>query len=91
MKQEKHLAKKKKSLARFFQEVMSKSNDVRSLNNDVIIPFIQALEEVADSRNYTLNIYGNKSNLIFTNEKDAEKIYNLVEEYLDKQQADSET
>ena len=63
---------------------MEKCNDVSALNENVIIPFISALEKTADARSYVLNIYGRKSNLVFTNEEDSEAIYNIVEEYLDK-------
>ena len=63
---------------------MEKCNDVSALNENVIIPFISALEKTADARSYVLNIYGRKSNLVFTSEEDSEAIYNIVEEYLDK-------
>ena len=73
-----------KKLMKYLVREMEKCNDVSALNENVIIPFISALEKTADSRSYVLNIYGRKSNLVFTNEEDSEAIYNIVEEYLDK-------
>ena len=52
-------------------------------NANVIIPFAAALEEVCEARGYILNIFGEKSNIVFTgDEADARAIYALVEEYL---------
>ena len=54
------------------------------LNDNVIIPFTAALEEVCAARGYVLNIFGKKSNFVFTgSEKDAEAIYKLIETYLE--------
>jgi len=66
-----------------FSREMAKHHDIESLNSNVLMPFIMALEKVAYERNYILNIYGEKSNLVFTNGEDAEKIYELIEKYLD--------
>ena len=73
-----------RKLMKYLVREMEKCKDVSALNDNVIIPFILALENTADARSYVLNIYGRKSNLVFTNEEDSEAIYNIVEEYLDK-------
>ncbi len=53
------------------------------LNDNVIIPFAAALENVCGARGYVLNIFGEKSNIVFTcNEADAKAIYKLIEDYL---------
>lgn len=58
-----------------------------SLNNQVIMPFIMAMEEVLGKRGYAMNIYGETANLVFTGDpEDAEAIYQIVEAYLDDQQ-----
>ena len=71
-------------LMKLFSQEMAKHCDAESLNTHVLVPFITALEKVAYERNYILNIYGAKSNLVFTNEEDAEKIFELVEKHLDE-------
>jgi|TARA_B110000438_G_scaffold239202_1_gene237356 hypothetical protein len=61
---------------------MELEKTAEGLNDNVIIPFTLALEEVCTARGYLLNIFGEKSNFVFTDsKKDAEKIYKLVEEY----------
>jgi hypothetical protein len=62
---------------------MAKHSNVEALNKNVIMPFIEAFEKVCGSRNYVLNIYGLRSNLVFTSEEDAEIIYQLIEHYLE--------
>lgn len=58
-----------------------------SLNDQVIMPFILALEKVFEARGYAMNIYGETANLVFTgSSEDAEAIYQIVEAYLDDQQ-----
>ncbi len=62
---------------------MDAEKTAQSLNDNVIIPFAAALEEVCEARGYVLNIFGEKSNIVFSGEPaDAEAIYALVEEYL---------
>jgi hypothetical protein len=62
---------------------MEAETNAEGLNDNVIIPFTAALEEVCAARGYVLNIFGEKSNFVFTgNEKDAESIYKLIEGYL---------
>ncbi len=62
---------------------MEAAPDAQSLNDDVIIPFAAALEEVCEARGYVLNIFGEKSNIVFSGDAaDAKAIYSLVEEYL---------
>ncbi len=70
-------------LMRSLHERMEATEDAQSLNDDVIVPFAAALEEICAARGYVLNIHGKKSNIIFTgNDTDAEAIYKIVEEYL---------
>ena len=64
-------------------QLMEKCDTADGLNNNVIVPFIAALESVCGARGYVLNIYGEKSNVVLTNEADAPAIYELIEEYLD--------
>ena len=62
---------------------MADCGTIDALNDDIIIPFITALESVCKARGYIINIYGKNSNLIISSPDDAESIYHLVEEYLD--------
>ena len=62
---------------------MEAAPDAQSLNDNVIIPFAAALEEVCEARGYVLNIFGEKSNIVFSgDDADAKAIYKLVEAYL---------
>lgn len=62
---------------------MEAEKTAQSLNDNVIIPFAAALEEVCEARGYVLNIFGEKSNIVFTGEPAAAAaIYRLVEDYL---------
>ena len=62
---------------------MEAEKTAESLNDNVIIPFAAALEEVCEARGYVLNIFGDKSNIVFTgNQADAQAIYEMIEEYL---------
>ena len=71
------------ALMRLLAERMEACSDAENLNDQVIMPFIAALETVCGARGYVLNIYGETSNLIFTgDEAEAEAIYTLVEQYL---------
>ena len=70
-------------LMRMLFEKMEGEKNAESLNDNVIIPFAAALEEVCQARGYRLNIHGEKSNIVFSgDEADAEAIYRLVEDYL---------
>ena len=73
------------ALMRLLAERMEACPDAVNLNDQVIMPFIAALETVCGARGYVLNIYGETSNLVFTgDEVGAEAIYTLVEGYLDE-------
>ena len=71
-------------LMRFLANEMEHHQSAESLNDNVLIPFMAALEKIAEARGYVLNIYGEKSNLVFTSEEHAEQIYYLVEHYLEE-------
>ena len=70
-------------LMRSLSKLMEKYESADALNLNVIVPFITALESVCGARGYVLNIYGDKSNIVLTNEADAPVLYELIEEYLD--------
>ena len=73
------------ALMRLLAERMEICPDVESLNDNVITPFIEALQVVCEARGYVLNIFGETSNLIFTGDDvDSRAIYTLVENYLDE-------
>ncbi len=62
---------------------MEAEKTAEALNDNVIIPFAAALEEICRARGYVLNISGEASNIVFAGDgKDAEAIYKIVEEYL---------
>ena len=62
---------------------MEAEKTAEALNDNVIIPFAAALEEICRARGYVLNIYGEAANIVFAGDgKDAEAIYRLVEDYL---------
>ncbi|NQU62572.1 MAG: hypothetical protein HQ512_15675 [Rhodospirillales bacterium] len=76
-------------LMRSLFERMEAEADAEALNDNVITPFIAALEEVCEARGYQLNIYGEKSNIVFSgSEADAEAIYKMVEDYLTAKEGD---
>lgn len=71
-------------LRRLLLERMESCQTAEALNDRVILPFVQALEDVCGARGYVMNIYGEQSNLVFTGDEDAsEEIYAMVESYLD--------
>jgi len=71
-------------LMRLLADRMEACKDAESLNDEVIIPFVAALEAVCGARGYVLNIFGEQSNIVFTGDPgDAEAIYLLVENFLD--------
>ena len=85
------MAKKKKSnkssnandLMRKLVMEMDACPDAESLNNQVLRPFVAALEVVCGARGYVLNIYGETSNIIFTGDPDdAEEIFRFTDTYL---------
>lgn len=60
---------------------MAQYSDAESLNDNVITPFVAALETVCIDRGYVLNIYGEGSNLVISTPDDASVIFQLVEDY----------
>lgn len=61
-----------------------------SLNDNVLMPFVLAMEKVCGARGYVMNIYGETANLVFSgSEEDAEAIYQIVEAYMDDQADES--
>lgn len=60
---------------------MAQYPDAESLNDNVITPFVSALERVCADRGYVLNIYGEGSNLVVSTPDDASVIFQLVEDY----------
>lgn len=68
-------------------ERMAKYDNAESLNDNVITPFAAALEKICGERGYVLNVYGDSSNLVVSNEEDAEAIFQLVEEYFESSEA----
>ncbi|NQV99166.1 MAG: hypothetical protein HQ483_05685 [Rhodospirillales bacterium] len=77
-------------LMRSLAKSMEQCATAEQLNDNVITPFVSALETVCAARGYVLNIYGDKSNIVFTNEADAPVIYGLVEDYLDAVETDTD-
>ena len=77
------------ALMRLLHERMENEDSAEKLNDNVIIPFVAALEEICAARGYVLNIYGEKSNIVFSgDETDTEAIYHLVEDYLSAREGD---
>ena len=71
------------ALMRDLLKRMEAEKTAEALNDNVIIPFAAALEEICRARGYVLNIFGEASNIVFSGDgKDAEAIYRLVEDYL---------
>lgn len=69
-------------------ERMEQCPNAETLNKNVLMPFVNALETVCQARGYMLNIYGEKSNIVFTNEDFAPVIYDMIESFLDAQEAE---
>ncbi len=77
------------ALMRLLHERMENEDSAEKLNDNVIIPFVAALEEICAARGYVLNIHGEKSNIVFSGgEADAEAIYRLIEDYLSAREKD---
>ena len=71
-------------LMRQLAERMEACPDAESLNDQVLIPFAAALENVCGARGYVLNIFGETSNIIFSGDPDdAEALYRLIDDYLE--------
>ena len=69
---------------RLLAERMEACPDAESLNDQVLIPFAVALENVCGARGYVLNIYGETSNIVFSGDPDyAETLYRLIDNYLE--------
>jgi hypothetical protein len=65
---------------------MDQCPTAESLNNEVLMPFITAMEKVCSARGYVLNVYGDTANVVFSgDEEHAEAIYQIVDAYLDDQ------
>lgn len=69
---------------------MARYPDAEALNDNVITPFATALETVCRERGYVLNIYGDSSNLVVSNDEDAEAIFQLVEAYFSTKEGEEE-
>lgn len=69
---------------------MAEHSDAESLNDNVITPFVSALEAVCADRGYVLNIYGEGSNLVVSSPDDASVIFQLVEDYFSAQEGEEE-
>lgn len=60
-----------------------------ALNDQVLMPFVLALEKVCGARGYALNIYGETANIVFSGDpEDTEAIYQIVEAYLEDEEDD---
>lgn len=83
--------KPRKSGGEFANELvarMARHATAESLNENVITPFVTALETVCRERGYTLNIYGESSNLVVSSEEDAQAIFQLIENYFEAKDAE---
>lgn len=66
---------------------MEACDTAEKLNDDVLMPFVLALEKVCGARGYVMNVYGESANMVFTgNPEDAETLYQIIEAYLDDQE-----
>lgn len=79
-----------KSLREDLLARMAQYSDAESLNDNVITPFISALEAVCVDRGYVLNIYGEGSNLVISSPDDASVIFQLVEDYFAAQEGEDD-
>lgn len=65
---------------------MDACETAEKLNEEVLMPFVLALEKVCGARGYVMNIYGETANIVFSGDTDnAEAIYQIVEAYMDDQ------
>lgn len=68
---------------------MDACDTAEKLNNQVLMPFVSALEDVCGARGYVMNIYGETANIVFSGDAEhADAIYQIVEAYLDDQNDD---
>ncbi len=68
---------------------METCETAEALNDEVLMPFVLALEKVCGARGYVMNVYGETANLVFTGKPEhAEALYQIVEAYLDDQEGD---
>lgn len=81
------MAKRADALYRDLLARMEACPDAETLNDEVMIPFMGALESVALARGYVLNIYGEAANLVVTDAETAPVLYDIIDEYLDSTQA----
>ncbi len=79
-----------KSLREDLLARMAQYPDAESLNDNVITPFVSALEAVCADRGYVLNIYGEGSNLVISTPDDASVIFQLVEDYFAAQDGEED-
>ena len=82
--------KPKKGGGEFTNELvarMARHATAEALNENVITPFVAALEAVCRERGYSLNIYGESSNLVVSSEEDAQAIFQLIERYFEAKDA----
>lgn len=84
------MAKRADALHRDLFDRMEKTPDAQALNDEVIVPFMTALEEVCRARGYVLNIFGESSNLVVTDPETAPVLYDLIDEYLDSDEAEDQ-
>ena len=64
---------------------MADCSTAEALNDEVIVPFVQAFEAICADRGYVMNIFGDRSNLVVTPEGHADVLYQMIEAYLDEQ------
>lgn len=84
------MAKRPDALHRDLLARMEECQTAESLNDEVIIPFVAALEKVCAARGYVLNIFGESANLAVSDDESAPVIYDLIDEYLDSRAADDQ-
>lgn len=84
------MAKRPDALHRDILSRMEQCPTAESLNDEVIIPFVAALEKVCAARGYVLNIYGETANLAVSDDEAAPVIYDIIDEYLDSRTVDAQ-
>lgn len=83
-------AKRSDALHRDLLARMEECQTAETLNDEVITPFVAALEKVCAARGYVLNIFGESANLAVSDDEAAPVIYDLIDEYLDSRAADDQ-
>lgn len=84
------MAKRSDALHRDLLARMEECQTAETLNDEVITPFVAALEKVCAARGYVLNIFGESANLAVSDDEAAPVIYDLIDEYLDSRAADDQ-